>query len=146
MFQNQPFIDPLRNRCYWIIDKLHRKKPVLESLFNKAAVPRTCNFIKEDSDTGASLWNLQIFRIYKFSEQLFWRTSMNVCFWTLFKERLQHRCFPVNFVNYSRRPILKSIYEWLVLKHRCGGFSLIRLQGWRLFFCEFCVIFRKAFL
>ena len=73
MFQNQPFIDPLRNRCYWIIDKLHREKPVLESLFNKAAVPRTRNFIKEDSDTGASLWNLQTFRIYKFSKQLFWR-------------------------------------------------------------------------
>ena len=74
------FIDLLRNRCYWILDKLHRRKPVLESLFNKATVPRTCNFIKEDSDTGASLWNLQTFRIYKFSEQLFWRKSVNVCF------------------------------------------------------------------
>ena len=31
VFPNQPFIDPLWNRCYWIIDKLHRKKPVLES-------------------------------------------------------------------------------------------------------------------
>ena len=79
-FQNQPFIDPLRNRCYWIIDKFHRKKPVLDSPFNKAAVPRTCNFFKEDFDTGPSLWNLQTFRIYKFAEQLLWRKSVNVCF------------------------------------------------------------------
>ena len=42
----QPFIDPLQNRCSWIIHKLHRKKPVLESLFNKVAVLRACNFIK----------------------------------------------------------------------------------------------------
>ena len=53
MFQNQPFIDPLRNRCYWVIDKLHRKKPVLEPLFNEAAFLRTCKFSKEDFDTGA---------------------------------------------------------------------------------------------
>ena len=26
VFQNQPFIDPLRNRCYWTIDKIHGKK------------------------------------------------------------------------------------------------------------------------
>ena len=41
-----PFIDPLQNRCSWIIHKLHRKKPVLESLFIKVAVLRACNFIK----------------------------------------------------------------------------------------------------
>ena len=119
-FQNQPFIDLLRNSCYWIIDKLYRKKPVLKSLCNKAAVPRNCNFIKEDSDTGASLWNWQTFRICKFPEQLFWTKSVNVCFETLFKKRLQHRGFPVNFVNYSRAPILYRIYEQLVLKHQCG--------------------------
>ena len=55
MFQNQPFIDPLRNKCSWIILKIHRKKIVLESLFSKAAAPSACNFIKEDSDTGAFL-------------------------------------------------------------------------------------------
>ena len=50
-----------QNRCFWIIHKIHSKKPVLESLFNKAAVLRTCNFIKEDSNTVAFLWNLQNF-------------------------------------------------------------------------------------
>ena len=31
--RNQLFIDPLQNRCSWLIRKVHRKKPVLESLF-----------------------------------------------------------------------------------------------------------------
>ena len=31
------------------------KNPVLESLFNKVAVLRACNFVKEDSNTGAFL-------------------------------------------------------------------------------------------
>ena len=37
-----------------IFRKFHWKKPVLESAFNKDAVLRPCNFIKEDSDTSVS--------------------------------------------------------------------------------------------
>ena len=61
MLQNQPFIDPLQNRNFWIISKIRSKKPVLESLFNKVAVLRTCHFNKEVSSTGVFLWNLQTF-------------------------------------------------------------------------------------
>ena len=50
-----------QNRCFWTIHKIRSKLPVLESLFNKVAVLRACNFIKEDSNTGAFLWNLQTF-------------------------------------------------------------------------------------
>ena len=74
-------------------------------------------------------------------EQLFWTTIFlrttilkNICerlLLNLFKNRLQHRCFPVNFVNYSKSSILKSTYERLVLKHWYGGFSLIKLQAWQ---------------
>ena len=32
-FQNKPFVDPLENRCSWIIYKIHRKAPEFESLF-----------------------------------------------------------------------------------------------------------------
>ena len=49
------------HRSSWIIHKIHRKKPVLESLFNKVAFLRACNFSKEDSDTCAFPWNLQTF-------------------------------------------------------------------------------------
>ena len=52
VFQNQPFIFLLQIRGFSIIRKIHRRIPVLESLFNKIAVLRTCNLIKEDSDTG----------------------------------------------------------------------------------------------
>ena len=64
MFQNQPFIDPLQNRCYWIIHKIHWKKPVLESLF-----------IKEDSDRDAFLWNLQTFKNNYCEDHLWMSTS-----------------------------------------------------------------------
>ena len=33
VFQNHPFVDPLQNRCSWIIHKIYRKTPVLKSLF-----------------------------------------------------------------------------------------------------------------
>ena len=41
--------------------KVHRKKSVLQSRFNKVAILGTCNFIKEVSGTGAFLRNLQTF-------------------------------------------------------------------------------------
>ena len=50
-----------QNRCYWTIHKIHCKILMLKSLFNKIAVLRSCNFIKENFNTGASPWNLQTF-------------------------------------------------------------------------------------
>ena len=35
---------------------------------------------------------------------------------TLFKKRLWHRCFPVNFVKFLRTPFLKEHLWWLLLK------------------------------
>ena len=35
---------------------------------------------------------------------------------TLFKERLWHRCFPVNFVKFLRTPFWHNTSEWLFLK------------------------------
>ena len=34
---------------------------------------------------------------------------------TLLKKRLQHMCFPVKFGKLSRTPVLKNIYEQLLL-------------------------------
>ena len=36
---------------------------------------------------------------------------------TLLKTRLQHRSFPVNFAKFLRSPILKNIYERLLLSN-----------------------------
>ena len=48
MFQNQPFIDPLQNRCSQIIQKILGEKPVTESLFYKVAVLKACNLLKKN--------------------------------------------------------------------------------------------------
>ena len=55
---------------------MHRKTPVLESLFDKVAVLQPSNFIKD---------------------------------------RLQHRCFPVNIAKFLTAPILKNTCELLLL-------------------------------
>ena len=107
LFQKQAFIDPLQSRWSWIIYKIHRKKPVLESLFNKVAVLRACNFIKEGSDTILSCEICKLSKNNYFEEHL-WMSSSKL------KKRLQRRFFPVHFVNYSRTPII------------CRGF----MNGW----------------
>ena len=70
MFQNQPLIDPLQNRCSWIIHKIHWKKPVLESLFNKVAALRTCNFIKKTLTQVLYCENCKLFKNNYFEEHL----------------------------------------------------------------------------
>ena len=63
-FQKQPLAHVLQNRCSWKFCKIHRKIPILESLFNKAA------------------------RL----------------------KRLHHKCFPKNFVRFSRTPYNETPY------------------------------------
>ena len=63
--QLQSFADVLQNRCSKKFRKFHRKKPVLESLLNKVAVLKACNFIRK---------GLQHKCLYvKFTN--FWRTA-----------------------------------------------------------------------
>ena len=45
--QKQSFTDILQNRGFLKIRKFYRNTPVLESLFNKAAGLKTCNFLKK---------------------------------------------------------------------------------------------------
>ena len=45
--QKQPFADALKNVCSLKFCILQRKAPVLESLFNKIAGLKICNFIKK---------------------------------------------------------------------------------------------------
>ena len=62
-----------------------------------------------------------------------------------FITRLQHRCFPVKFANLLRMPVLKNIYERLLLNFKenfCIQFDFYILNaityllhiGWTLFF------------
>ena len=84
------------------------------------------------------------------------------------KNRLHHRFFPENFLNYLRAPIFQRIYERLVLKHqrsfiRTSFFKehlqllLLTVSGsslqlyplketlTKMFICEFCKIFKNIF-
>ena len=45
--QKQSFADVLQNRCSQKLHRFHRKKTVLESLLNKFATLKLCNFIKK---------------------------------------------------------------------------------------------------
>ena len=42
---------------------------------------------------------------------------------TLFKKRLRHRCFPVNFMKFLKAPFLQNTCGWLLLK-KFNTFSL----------------------
>ena len=48
-------------RCSEKFRKFHRKTTVLESLFNKVAGLKACNFIEKRAQYRCSLWNLQNF-------------------------------------------------------------------------------------
>ena len=84
------------------------------------------------------------------------------------KQRLHHRFFPDNFLNYLRAPILQRIDERLVLKHQCSfirtsffkehlQWLLLTVSGSslqlyslketlaKMFICEFCKIFKNIF-
>ena len=58
----QSFVDVFQNRCLQKLCKFHRKTPVFESLSNKAASLKACNFIKKEAPTQVFSWgNLRNF-------------------------------------------------------------------------------------
>ena len=78
VFQEQSFVDHLQSRCSWIIHKIQRKTPMLESLFKKSLRVdihkfssnylrlvffykvtglRNTSLLKRDSNTDYFLWN-----------------------------------------------------------------------------------------
>ena len=92
--QKQSFIDFLQNRC--LSKKFHtfyRKTLVLESLFNRAAGLKACNFVKKRLQRRWFLQNLQIYRNTFFAEHFRWLLlkseckTFNVVNFTSLKER-----------------------------------------------------------
>ena len=47
LFQKQSFADVLLNKCSKTFCKFDRKIPLLDSLFNKVAVLKACNFVNK---------------------------------------------------------------------------------------------------
>ena len=100
-----------------IFRNTHKKTPVLGSLFNKLASLQACNFIKRYSNTGVFLWNLR-----NFQENLFWRTSVNDCFWSSQKKhslkiwfyhfQQGHFHFPKSCVHQERLDEIPKCFTW----------------------------------
>ena len=67
--QKQPFSDVLQDRCSCGFRNVHRKTPWLESLFNKVAGLKSCNFIKKRL-------RRRCFPVSIFENSLFCRTSL----------------------------------------------------------------------
>ena len=72
-FENTSYIKSSHWKCS-VKNSVLRKTPVLKSLVNR--VFRIATFSKSVSKTGVFLWNLR-----KLEEHLFWRKSVNDCFW-----------------------------------------------------------------
>ena len=53
--------------------------------------------------------------IYKFFVMFTGKHPFSIRRPATIKKRFQHRCFPLKLVKFLRRPIFKSIYEWLFL-------------------------------
>ena len=111
MFQNHTFVDPLQNRCSRIIHKIHRKTPVLESLFKRKfrsrhsqmlwkiiVLSKVCKFHGKAHVSESSFEKLQVLRnatllkrdsntgffrwtLWIIQEYIFFKGSMNGSFW-----------------------------------------------------------------
>ena len=75
--------------CIKAILNIHRKTPVMESVFNNVSGLRACKFIEKETP---------------------------VC--NFIKKRFQHKCFPVIVAKFLRTLILKNICERLLLDRK----------------------------
>ena len=78
--QKQPFADVLKNFTIFTRKYLCWNLFVLQL---QSSSPATT--LKSNSSTGVFLWILP-----NFKEHLFWKTSMNGCFWNLMKKLFDH--------------------------------------------------------
>ena len=59
---------------------IHRKETVLESLFNRVAGLKVCNFIKRDSDTATQVFSCEYCKMFKntYSEEYLRATASGI--------------------------------------------------------------------
>ena len=69
-----------KGRCSEKFHKLHRKTPVLESLFNKVAGLIPATLLKRDAIAGVFMWNLRNFEEHLFEDHLQTTASDQISF------------------------------------------------------------------
>ena len=105
--QKKSFADVLQNRCSWKFRNVHRKAPVLESLFNKHAGLKTCNFFKKRLKHVFSCKICDIFKNTFFTEHIWWQLL-----------EISHELSPSPFIAFGN-------YEWCHFVVRIGSLALI---------------------
>ena len=93
-------------------DNLHKlQQQILNDIFRSSRLELFCNKValKTYAEfTGKHLfWSLLLMKLQ----------AGSAC--NFIKKRLQYRCFPLDFMKFSRTPILKSICERLLLHLKC---------------------------
>ena len=83
--RKHPFEDVFQYRYSWEFRNIHKKTPVLGSLFNKVASLQICNFLKKRRQHRCFPVN-----IAKFLRTPFLQNTSGVCFWTGKGKRLEH--------------------------------------------------------
>ena len=85
--------------CSYKFRKIHRKTPVPESLSQSSCRPQVCSFIKKETLTP--VFSCEFCEIYKntfFTEHLFWKSSVNSCFWKSASQwQISRRRYFLNF-------------------------------------------------
>ena len=104
-FQNQPFINHLQNRCSWIIHKIHRKTPFLESLFSIKFRSRHSQMLFKiiANFTGKHLCCRLHHRLFPVKFVL--QNIFSGCFWKFHVSSLQH---------YLKKDSSKDVFLWIL--------------------------------
>ena len=143
MFQNQPFVDALQNRRFSKIHKIHRKTPVLESLFNKAARPQECNFIKNRLQNRRFPVKFAKFLRTPFlqdtSSCYFWQFRFQVC--SFIKKEIQAKIFFCEFDEIFKNTFLT---EHLRMTASCVYLWILRSFSEHLFYTGDCLFHVKV--
>ena len=122
MFRNQPLVDPIQNRCSWIILKIERKTSVLKSLFKKFRnIPSQMFFKIVVLKTFANFTGTICLGI-------FFNKVSNPQKCNFVNKWLQRRCFSVKFTKFLRIPFLQNISSGQTV----SGFQSVTLLKNRL--------------
>ena len=113
--QKQLFIGVFQSRCSKKFHNIHRKTPVLKSLFDKVAGLTAHNFNKKRLLHRCFPVNIAKFlRTGLFIEHFWWlllylfNKVAGLKISNVIKKRPQHRCFPVKFAKVLRTPFFNK--------------------------------------
>ena len=83
-----------------------------DAICSESILPETIVFTDESKQFQSHHWRCSIKNASLKNFAIFTRKHLR---WSLFKKRIQHRCFPVNIAKFLRTPSLENMCERLFL-------------------------------